>query len=147
MSDFKIEKSKNPENKAVDPDKAKAVSLKLSDDADIQVGSDRSRISLCPDPEKGTYDPFDQYKTEPEKYFYYAVNVDKKARIERETQGFELIPDAVFGDLILARMPNEKHEKMLKKEQQKAKAQLRAPKAAYREEMKSMGLGDLVEEE
>lgn len=125
---------------------AKAQPLEIPDDAVVEVGNDRARRSLAPDPDKGTYDPFEKYKTDPDKYFYYAVN-GKAAllREERVRQGFELIPEAVHGDLVLGRMPIEQHKKMIAKEEEKSKAQLRAPKEQYIEEARRLGVP--VEEE
>jgi len=158
MSDFKIEKDntdrfgnlREPKVTKValkNPEEAMAVPMELPDNCTIEVGEDMAKRSLAPNPNMGTYDPFAEYKTEPDKYFYYAVNTRPLIRQERERQGFELIPEAVHGDLVLARMSKEKHETMVRKEEQKAKAQLRAPKESYKEEMKRMGAGDLVEEE
>jgi hypothetical protein len=117
------------------------VPLELPDDARIEVGPDRAARSLAPKSDKGTYDPFDKFKTDPENYYYYAVNAKHAMlREERIRQGFELINDATHGDLVLGRIPRERHEEMEKKEKQKAKDQLRAPKEQYKEEAKRLGV-------
>lgn len=127
-------------------EEAKATPMEIPDEASLEVGNDRSRQTLAPSPERGGYDPFEKFKTNPEKYYYYAVNNKPLMRDERTRQGFELIPEATCGDLVLARMPIERHKDMVKREQDKAKKQLRAPKQAYKEEMEQMGAGDLIEE-
>ncbi len=134
----------HPESKIELKEDERGQYLELPDNAEIVVGDDRAKRSLAPTDDGGRYDPFDKYKTDPNCY-YYAINANNKLlREERKREGFELIPDAVCGDLVLGKMSIERHNEMMKKEQVKAKAQMRAPKENYRKQMEEMGAKDLI---
>jgi len=81
------------------------------------------------------YDPFEKYKTEPEKYYYRALNVRPNIMSKREAQGYEIVPEAKqYGDLKLARMPWELRNQRVKKVEDKTKKLTESTVEQFREQ-------------
>lgn len=108
MSDTMVE---TPKKKAGRPPKKKevvetanvegAVDLGIEDIRNISVTS-RKRVSLA-DPK---FDPFTKFKTDPNMY-YRALNNRATNITKREAEGYKLIPEAKYGDLVLGCMPKD----------------------------------------
>lgn len=73
----------------------------VDDIRNISVTS-RKRVSLA-NPE---FDPFTKFKTDPNMY-YRALNNRATNITKREAEGYKLIPEAKYGDLILGCMPKD----------------------------------------
>ena len=86
------------------------------------------------------FDPFAQYKTDPGNYHYRALNIRPQNMRERKAQGYETIPEAEFGDLVLGRIPREIHERRLAREEQKTKQQERAARERFKNEAETLGV-------
>jgi len=52
-------------------------------------------------------DPFKKFKTEPDKFYYRAINTRESNVRVREAQGYQTIGGSQFGDLVLAKIPME----------------------------------------
>ena len=86
------------------------------------------------------YDPFKQFKTEEDKYYYRALNVRPHNLRMREAQGFKTIPGTEYGDLVLGKMPRHIKESLDAKERKKATEMLAAPKNEFKQKAEDAGL-------
>ena len=85
-------------------------------------------------------DPFGKYKTEPDKFYYRALNTKATNMRIREAQGYQPIGGSEFGDLVLAKLPKEQREMREQELRDKNKAQLEAVKEQFKEEGRKHGV-------
>lgn len=112
-----------------------SVPLNMPDDTKIEVSPVKT-----PSLVDGKFDPFSQYKTEPDEYYYRAINIRPQNMRERKAQGYEVISGAEYGDLVLARLPLHEHERRIVKEQNKIKQQEDAAKERFKSEAAELGV-------
>jgi len=132
-----------PKKKAGRPPKVKvaetanidgAVDLGIEDIRNISVTS-RKRVSLA-NPE---FDPFKKFKTDP-KMYYRALNNRAHNITKREAEGYKLIPEAKFGDLVLGCMPKEDRAERETYVKDKTKNQTNAAVDQFKEEASRGGV-------
>jgi hypothetical protein len=132
-----------PKKKAGRPPKVKvvetanvegAVDLGIEDIRNISVTS-RKRVSLAT-PE---FDPFKQYKKDP-KMYYRALNNRPMNISKREAEGYKLIPEAKFGDLVLGCMPKENRAERETYVKEKTQKQKKAAVEQFKEEASRGGV-------
>jgi len=118
------------------PNKQGGVSLHVKDEKSIQVGEPVAKPSLCSD----QFDPFKEFKTEPEKYAYRALNIRPQNMRTRLAEGWETIPETEFGDLILAKIPIGEHERRINKEEMKTKQRTHAAVDQFKVDAEKLGV-------
>jgi hypothetical protein len=69
-----------------------------------QITVDRVRRPTLADKR---FDPFEKFKTEPDKFHYRALNSKAHNISKKEAQGYETIGGSQFGDLVLGRIPKD----------------------------------------
>lgn len=113
-----------------------STSLNMPDGTKISNPSPVKEPTLA----EAAFDPFAEFKTDEENYHYRALNVRPHNMRERQAQGYETIPNSEYGDLILAKIPREVHEKREAKEARRTKERTDAVKTKYEEEAQKMGV-------
>lgn len=111
-------------------------SVEFPADAKIEVVGAVKEPTLASD----QFDPFARFKTDPDKYYYRALNIRPQNMRVRQSEGFETIPDSEYGDLVLARLPKEEHEKRLAKEDQKTVNRTRAAVDTFKQTAAAAGV-------
>lgn len=86
------------------------------------------------------FDPFEPFKKDPEEYHYRALNIQPRNMRERKAQGYEMIPDTEFGDLVLGRIPKAEHERRIAKEESLGKRQTKAAAEQFKEQADKYGV-------
>ncbi len=109
--------------------------LHMPDDTKIEVHDVKS-----PSLAGGQFDPFDQFKTEPDKYYYRALNTRPQNMRVRQAEGYETIKGSEYGDLILGKLPLEEHNRRIAKEAVKIKRQETAAKERFKSEANDLGV-------
>ncbi|HEY6019930.1 MAG TPA: hypothetical protein VIY48_08505 [Candidatus Paceibacterota bacterium] len=93
------------------------------------------RVSLA-NPE---FDPFKKYKTDP-KMYYRALNNRSHNITKREAEGYKLIPEAKYGDLVLGCMPKEIRQQREAYVKEKTQNQTTAAVERFKEEAERGGV-------
>lgn len=130
----KREKKEEIETASVNDPVDGSVDLGIEDIRNISVTS-RKRVSLS----KPEFDPFKKYKTDP-KMYYRALNNRPLNITKREAEGYKLIPEAKFGDLILGCMPKEDRKEREAYVDEKTKNQTTAAVEQFKEEASRGGV-------
>lgn len=86
------------------------------------------------------FDPFTKFKTDEKRFYYRALNTKPDNLSVREAEGFELIPEAKFGDLILGKLPRDVHEDMAADTQEKTERQTEAAVNQFKEDAARHGV-------
>jgi hypothetical protein len=86
------------------------------------------------------FDPFTKFKTDTKNFAYRAINSRANLRREREAQGWQPIPGAEYGDLVLAKIPRDVDSKMKLAQSERTKRQTDATKATFKEQAASSGV-------
>lgn len=85
-------------------------------------------------------DPFKKFKTEPDKFYYRAINTRESNVRVREAQGYQTIGGSQFGDLVLAKIPREQREAQEAAIRAKNEAQREAVIEQFKEEAARHGV-------
>ncbi len=129
---------KKPGRKKVEPvtteTKGSMVELPIDDIREISVTS-RKRGTLA-NPE---FDPFTKYKTDPNMY-YRALNNRASNITKREAEGYKVIPEAKYGDLVLGCMPKEIRKERETYVAEKTLQQKKATSEQFKEDAAKGGL-------
>lgn len=119
--------------------KGSMVELPIDDIREITVSS-RKKVSLAnPD-----FDPFAKYKKDP-KMYYRALNNRAHNLTKREAEGYKIIPEAKFGDLVLGCMPKENRAERVAKVEEKTKQQKAAAVDQFKEDAARGGVETIEE--
>ena len=86
------------------------------------------------------FDPFSEFKTDPDKYHYRALNIRPQNMRVRKAEGYETIAEAEFGDLVLGRVPLEVHNRRIAREEAKTKQQEKAAIERFKNEADNLGV-------
>lgn len=96
----------------------------------------RKKINLT----NAKFDPFTKFKTDEKRFYYRALNTKPENLSIREAEGFQLIPEAKFGDLVLAKMPRDMHEEATAETREKTERQTEAAVTQFKETAASHGV-------
>lgn len=119
--------------------KGSMVELPIDDIREITVSS-RKKVSLAnPD-----FDPFTKYKKDPNMY-YRALNNRSHNITKREAEGYKIIPEAKYGDLVLGCMPKENRAERVAKVEEKTAQQKAAAVDQFKEDAARGGVETIDE--
>jgi len=113
-----------------------SVPLHLPDDVVIGNPTPVAEPSLA----NPMFDPFSEFKTDEENFHYRALNTRKQNMAVRKAEGYETIPDAEFGDLVLGKIPREVHERRVTRDELKNKHAVQSAKESFKEKAKELGV-------
>jgi hypothetical protein len=85
-------------------------------------------------------DPFSKFKTDEKRFYYRALNTKPDNLSVREAEGFQVMPEAKFGDLVLAKLPREAHEEQAEEVRDKTFRQTDAAVNQFKEEAARHGV-------
>jgi len=114
----------------------KAVPLQVRDGARIELSGPVKEPTLANE----QFDPFDKFKTGPDKYHYRALNIRPQNMRVRMAEGYETIEGSEYGDLILGKIPLEVHKTRIEKEEMKTKQRTTAAVDKFKEEAAAAGV-------
>jgi hypothetical protein len=86
------------------------------------------------------FDPFEPFKTEPDKYHYRALNIRPQNMRVRKAEGYETIPDSDYGDLVLGKIPKEEHDRRIAKEEAKTQRMHGVAVENFKQEAEKFGV-------
>jgi hypothetical protein len=86
------------------------------------------------------FDPFNKFKTEPDKFHYRAINTRAHQLRRREAEGYQTIAGSEFGDLVLAKIPKEIKEQRAQAVIEKSDMQKEAGTARFKEDAERAGV-------
>lgn len=123
--------------KPTEPDARMDNAFELPEGVDVNNISVTSmkRVSLS-DP---NFDPFTKFKTDP-KMYYRAINNRSHNVTKREAEGYKLIPEAKYGDLVLGCMPKELRASKEAHVREKTANQTQATSERFKEEADRSGI-------
>jgi len=125
---------KEPAVKEPEIKEAKSVGFAIPDGARISVSP-----IMEPSLANSASDPFQKFKTEPEKFHYRALNKKPQNVSVREAMGYQTIGGSEFGDLVLAKIPKERRQMREEYHRAKANNQIKAASDSFRDKAKRDG--------
>lgn len=114
--------------------KAEAVGFEIPDGVRISVSP-----VMEPSLANSASDPFQKFKTDPDRFHYRALNKKPQNVSIKEAMGYQPIGGSEFGDLVLAKIPKERRQMREQYHRTKAENQIKAAQDTFRDKAKRNG--------